>query len=261
MMRDMYLLSFVFLSTCLAGFFLLVLAAILAVHFNVAPALLNAIEYTLVAGTILLTVLLLLIITAVVYVYMTKSANPQLVRLSRTGVNILLPVLMALSGLFKSHRKSIMIFYIKLNNTIIKALPRKYQPQNILILLPHCLQNSSCPYKVTNFIDNCRKCLNCSIGRIKEKADNYRITGLEVVTGGTSALNVVKRIKPELVIAVACERDLTAGIAGIKGIPAIGLLNERPYGPCINTRIGMEEFSETLASVLEHPEMDSIKDN
>ncbi|MGE5415353.1 MAG: DUF116 domain-containing protein [Acidobacteriota bacterium] len=255
-MHDKYLFSFVFLSTCLAGFFLLVLAAILAVHFNVAPALLNAIEYTIVAGSILLTALLVLVISAVVYVYTTSSTNHHLVRLARTGVNLLLPVLMALSGLFKSYRENIMIFYIKLNNAIIKALPRKYSPEDILILLPHCLQNSQCPYKVTNFIANCRQCFNCSIGRIKEKADDYQISALEVVTGGTSALNVVRRVKPELVIAVACERDLTAGIAGIKGIPAIGLLNERPYGPCINTRIGMEEFSETLASILERPKAD-----
>ena len=45
-------------------------------------------------------------------------------------------------------------------------------------------------------------------------------------------------------MAVACERDLTSGIQDSYPIPVIGVLNERPFGPCRNTRVDLAAVGE-----------------
>ena len=43
--------------------------------------------------------------------------------------------------------------------------------------------------------------------------------------------------RPKLVVAVACEGDLTSGIKDCYPLPVIGVLNDRPFGPCFNTHV------------------------
>ena len=91
--------------------------------------------------------------------------------------------------------------------------------------------------------------MRCNIGRIKKVVEENRLESVAVVTGGTAARNAAFRVKPELIIAVACERDLASGIADVRGIPVIGILNERPHGPCHNTTVDMNKLMQTLESV------------
>jgi hypothetical protein len=45
---------------------------------------------------------------------------------------------------------------------------------------------------------------------------------------------------------VACERDLTSGIQDAYTLPVIGILNERPFGPCFNTSVDISKVAEAL---------------
>ena len=45
---------------------------------------------------------------------------------------------------------------------------------------------------------------------------------------------------------MACERDLTSGIADVGNIPVIGIINDRPNGPCYNTVVDINEFKRGL---------------
>ncbi|MCK5708122.1 MAG: DUF116 domain-containing protein [Candidatus Aureabacteria bacterium] len=68
-----------------------------------------------------------------------------------------------------------------------------------------------------------------------------------VVGGGEQARRIIEKEKPDSVIAVACERDLVAGINDISGkIAVIGIPNKRPEGPCTNTSVDMEQFKKAL---------------
>ena len=46
--------------------------------------------------------------------------------------------------------------------------------------------------------------------------------------------------KPEIIIGVACERDLTSGIQDSYPIPVFGILNKRPFGPCYDTDVDLD---------------------
>jgi len=67
-----------------------------------------------------------------------------------------------------------------------------------------------------------------------------------VATGGTLARDFVKHYKPEAIIAIACERDLTSGIQDVTPLPVIGILNIRPNGPCNNTEVDFAEVELAL---------------
>ena len=49
---------------------------------------------------------------------------------------------------------------------------------------------------------------------------------------------------------MACERDLTAGIRDAYPLPVIGVLNQRPHGPCFNTQVVLAELETTLDEYL-----------
>jgi hypothetical protein len=66
-----------------------------------------------------------------------------------------------------------------------------------------------------------------------------------LATGGTAARKSIIDLKPEFVIAVACERDLTSGIMDVNRLPVYGILNERPNGPCKDTLVDTEQL-ETM---------------
>jgi hypothetical protein len=73
---------------------------------------------------------------------------------------------------------------------------------------------------------------------------------ISVATGGTLARKVIVEKRPKLVLAVACERDLTSGIKDCYPLPVIGILNDRPFGPCFNTTVDTAKIDEALGKVI-----------
>ncbi|MDR0454970.1 MAG: DUF116 domain-containing protein [Deferribacteraceae bacterium] len=141
---------------------------------------------------------------------------------------------------------------IKLSNEfVIKEMKQKRTNKKInkvLILLPHCIQLHSCAFKITSDIRNCRKCGKCVIKNFIELAEKYGFD-IFVSTGGTIARKIVKERTPDLILAVACERDLLSGIKDAIDMPVIGILNERPNGPCYNTTVDPAAVEHVLSKL------------
>jgi hypothetical protein len=158
-------------------------------------------------------------------------------------LRVLYPFLMLLGAFFKSKKEVFQRFVINLNNSII--LKEKPKTRKILLLLPHCLQTTECTIRLTHNIYNCERCGRCGIRDLIELADENKLT-LFVATGGTIARKIVMEAKPEAIIAVACERDLSGGLVDTYPIPVFGVWNERPFGPCFNTRVDLEKVKEAI---------------
>jgi len=125
------------------------------------------------------------------------------------------------------------------------AIKKQIKIREIAILLPHCIQNYDCPYKITNNIDNCKECDLCKISHIKKLKDKYGIQ-VKIATGGTLARLFLKEHRPKLVIAVACERDLVSGIYDALPLMCYGIFNIRKNGPCINTDLMVEDIEKVI---------------
>ncbi len=69
---------------------------------------------------------------------------------------------------------------------------------------------------------------------------------LFVATGGTIARKIVVETKPEAIVAVACERDLSSGVLDTYPLPILGIINERPFGPCFNTAVSLDKVKDAL---------------
>lgn len=163
----------------------------------------------------------------------------------RMAVNIFFPVIIGLGKIFKIDVDRIKSSFIEVNNQMVMATSHKLKSENILLLVPHCLQHTQCPVKITIDVGNCRRCGNCCISKLLEVRDRYGIK-MGVATGGTLARKLVKDYRPKAIVAVACERDLTSGIQDSIPLPVLGVTNERPYGPCHNTQIEMEKVDEAI---------------
>jgi hypothetical protein len=142
--------------------------------------------------------------------------------------------------------------FLHYNNqfTLRRLQPKHLHNQQMLILLPHCLQNYDCPFKITSFIENCKQCGKCDISTLVALKGRYPIH-INVATGGTLARKYIRDRRPKLVIAVACERDLISGIIDSFPLPVYGIFNKRPYGPCFNTSVLTDEIEQLLSRLLE----------
>jgi hypothetical protein len=164
-------------------------------------------------------------------------------------IKFLLPVIESIGAIFGISKDTIRQSFVAMNNSLVTSQRLKVKPDRILILLPHCLQLFDCEIKVTGDINKCIRCGRCDIKGLAELAQKYRID-ISVATGGTLARKVIIEKKPKLVVAVACERDLTSGIKDCYPLPVIGVLNDRPFGPCLNTSVDVEKIEEALRTVL-----------
>jgi uncharacterized protein len=155
----------------------------------------------------------------------------------------LYPVVMLIGAFLKSKKEALQLFIIRLNNRLVMA--GRYGVGSILILLPHCIQASECDVRITHNIYNCRRCGKCGISGLLEIAERQNVK-LFIATGGTIARRIVKESRPDAIIAVACERDLSSGIVDTFPLPVLGILNERPFGPCVDTRVDMKKVEEAI---------------
>jgi len=123
-------------------------------------------------------------------------------------LKVLYPLLMLAGAFAKDRKEKLQMVVIDLNNRLVRAEPERYRTKRILLLLPHCLQINDCDVRITNDIYNCKR--------------------------------------PEAIVAVACERDLSSGIVDIYPLPVIGIPNERPFGPCVNTKVDLSKVKEAI---------------
>jgi hypothetical protein len=98
-------------------------------------------------------------------------------------------------------------------------------------------------------VKNCKACGKCKIRNLVELSEKYSVS-MSVATGGTLARKIVVDKKPQLIIGVACERDLTSGIQDTYPIPVFGILNKRPNGPCYDTDVDLELVERGMESFL-----------
>ncbi len=158
-------------------------------------------------------------------------------------LKVLYPVTMLAGAFFKDKREKLQLFIIDLNNRLVMA--QGIKTKRILLLLPHCLQINDCDVRITNDIYNCKRCGRCNVADLINVAEKNNLK-LFVATGGNLARRIVKDVKPEAVVAVACERDLSSGIVDSYPLPVLGIANERPFGPCFNTRVNLKKVSEAI---------------
>ena len=203
-------------------------------------------------------ILMLLVLGGMFFLVLTLlrfDLPPKISRMSRKVVDFFSPAVFHLAKVMGISEVVVADSYIKLVNQLNSQSNEHYQPEDVLILVPHCLQKNDCPYKITTDVENCHCCGRCSISGLLE-ISHERGVPLAVASGGTFARKTIKDRKPKAVVAVACYRDLLSGVRDINQIPVIGVLNERPNGPCFNTTVQLCKINQALDCFLAPEEND-----
>ena len=175
---------------------------------------------------------------------------PLLRRYSYALIRLLFPMSVRIGKLFGISRRQLEGSFIAVSNLIFLKCGIKVKADRLLVLVPHCLQLATCPHKITRDPNNCKRCGGCNIGDLMKLSDELGFHFL-VATGGTLARQFVKKTRPKAVLAIACERDLMSGIQDVYPLPAVGVLNIRPNGPCYNTRVDMNDVRRMLEKIIE----------
>ncbi|MDY7000834.1 MAG: DUF116 domain-containing protein [Thermodesulfobacteriota bacterium] len=170
-------------------------------------------------------------------------------RIRGLTIKLFLPLMILLGRALGISKERIRTSFIKVNNELVQSEQGRYRPEEILLLMPHCLQRSRCKVRLTYDIKNCKRCGECPISGLIELSERYGVH-LAIATGGTIARRIVVQTRPKMIIAVACERDLSSGIQDTYPIPAYGVLNERPFGPCMDTNVNLEHLKRALEMFL-----------
>lgn len=160
-------------------------------------------------------------------------------------IEVLFPMMIVVGRLLGISKEKVRQSFVEVNNLLVRAKCREGKPRRILLLMPHCLQFNDCAIKITSDATKCQACGKCRIKDLVELSQKYHVH-LSVATGGTLARRRVAEAKPQAIIAVACERDLTSGIQDAYPLPVIGILNDRPFGPCFNTSVDIAKVAEAL---------------
>ncbi|MEW6350338.1 MAG: DUF116 domain-containing protein [Thermodesulfobacteriota bacterium] len=133
---------------------------------------------------------------------------------------------------------------VSFNNWRTGRKTLKMRPENLLLLLPRCLQFSDCPQNVVKDIANCKRCGKCRIKDLAEIAEEFKVPAV-VANGGRVALARVLDRWVHGVVAVACEMELRTGILSSPK-PVLAVVNLRPNGPCTDTDVDLWEVRSSI---------------
>ncbi len=187
-------------------------------------------------------------ILAIVIMIIRSKTIPSLENITKLANEMLFPLTLVVGRCIGIKQEKIQRSYIAVNNNLVKSKKLNMTDKQLMILLPHCLQDADCPHKITMDIENCQHCGNCCISELITIGKQYHAQ-VKVATGGTLARKFIEDCRPAGVIAVACERDLSQGIQDIGALPVYGVLNCRPNGPCYNTSVDMEQVEKALQMI------------
>jgi len=242
---DKYLKKFLYLSIAVIFALCLFILGMVFIYRNFTISNYNFIIILVIMVFIGITAFIVVSIPIILKAYRAKRIKHSLAAFAKSSLNILFPLISLLLKILKNNKDTIRRFYIDINNILTESAGIKCKPDDLMLILPHCLQNFECKIKITSDIRDCKNCDRCTIGDIKNMASDMGIK-VFVVTGGTAARNVIVNEKPKIVVAVACERDLISGIFDFKNLCVIGVTNERPNGPCKDTFVNVETLRNKL---------------
>ena len=161
-------------------------------------------------------------------------------------------VFFAFRPLIDRFRKSVPVLettVVKLTNFRARARRRQIAPENVLVLLPRCIQRTKCDVDLIADVHHCRRCGQCPVAEVVAICD-ARGVRCALVGGGRAALEIAKADDVEAIVAVACEKELKEGVVAVFPKLVYAVPNERPHGPCKDTLVNLDELEQAIDRLL-----------
>ncbi len=148
--------------------------------------------------------------------------------------------------------------FVSLNNLMTRLRKKKSPPEGLLLLFPHCIQNSKCKQNIKHDINECVRCGKCKVMDLLELSEEYGIS-IAVASGGRIALKRVMAKEVQGVVAIACEKELRTGLMAAMPKAIYAVPNQRPYGYCVDTDVYMDDVIKAIKFFVSSYEKKSYK--
>jgi hypothetical protein len=135
--------------------------------------------------------------------------------------------------------------FVQANNAAVRAHYRARKPDNVMVLLPHCVVWTRCPKKVVKDLAACKECDLCQMEEILGIADRASLP-VGIAIRSVEAYIQAREMGPDLTIAVACDDRLVKGITRVPEIPAFGLPLHLPEEGCHDNLVDLPGLHAAL---------------
>jgi uncharacterized protein len=134
---------------------------------------------------------------------------------------------------------------IALNNLSVHLRRTRCRPDQLLILFSRCLQRSTCQRKLDEDVANCARCGQCPIKGLLDLADKYGVH-VFLATGGRQAAARAAAPDVHAIVAVACDKELRAGVFASLPKAVLARNIAWPCGPCKDTTVSLDIVEEAV---------------
>ena len=134
---------------------------------------------------------------------------------------------------------------VGLSNFATKLRRTRVKPDQLLLLIPHCVQRSACEQDIASGVWNCARCGKCRLDALIALSEKYGCR-IEVASGGRLALDKVRDPGVRAVVAVACNTELSQGIVSAFPKAVLGVVNLWPQGPCKDTDVDADQVEKAI---------------
>jgi len=158
-------------------------------------------------------------------------------------------------GLFKKFSENVGVdakivdqIGVEVRNKVNEKFFKKIEPQDKILVLPHCLRHVDCEAKLESSGLVCKDCNRCVIGVLKSKAENKGFK-VFIIPGSTFLKKILEKNNFKAVLGVACYQDLNLAMMKLskfscQGVP---LLKDG----CINTKVDPRAVLEKMDEIQE----------
>ncbi len=158
-------------------------------------------------------------------------------------------------GLFKKFSENVGVdakivdqIGVEVRNNVNEKHFKKIEPQNKILVLPHCLRHADCEANLESSGLVCTGCNRCVIGVLKNKGES-RGFKVFIIPGSTFLKKILEKNDFKAVLGVACYQDLNLSMMKLskfscQGVP---LLKDG----CINTKVDVKAVLEKMGEIQE----------
>jgi uncharacterized protein len=132
---------------------------------------------------------------------------------------------------------------VEVRNKVNEKEFKKIEPEDKILVLPHCLRHKDCEAKLESSGLACKNCNRCVIGVLKGKAEDqgYKVF---IIPGSTFLKKIVEKNKFKAVLGVACYQDLNLGMTKLSKFSCQGVPLSRDG--CMNTKVDTRAVLERM---------------
>ena len=135
---------------------------------------------------------------------------------------------------------------VEVRNKVNEKVYKDIEPQDKIVVLPHCLRSTECEANLETSGLVCNNCNRCVIGVIKNKAEEKGFK-VFIIPGSTFLKKILEKNDFKAVLGVACYQDLNLSMMKLskfscQGVP---LLKDG----CINTKVDVKAVFEKLGEI------------